>query len=150
MNHLGYIFIINENIYKGFIINFNVVSYMADDFTEEEKELIDKLYETGMNKNVAKALIFILKEGETKSRDIEINTGLRQPEVSVAVNDLMENNWISKEEVKKEGKGRPVHHYTLDKEFDGIISEIEEKEQEKIDKIKENIQKINELSTKVQ
>ena len=123
---------------------------MTESFTEEEKDLIDKLYETGMNKNVAKALIFILKEGETKSRDIEVNTGLRQPEVSVAVNDLMENNWISKEEVKKEGKGRPVHHYTLNKEFDKIISEVEEKEQKKIDEIKENIQEINVLSKKVQ
>ncbi|MFW6196750.1 MAG: ArsR family transcriptional regulator [Thermoplasmatota archaeon] len=118
---------------------------MTDKFTEEENKLIDRLYKTGMNRNVAKTLIFIVKEGETKSRDIESGTGLRQPEVSVAVNDLMENDWINKNEVKKEGKGRPVHHYTLNKKFDEIISEIEEKEQKKIAVIEENIQEIKKL-----
>ncbi len=123
---------------------------MPESFTEVETELIDRLYQTGMNKNVAKTLVFIVKEGETKSREIESGTGLRQPEVSVAVNDLMENDWITKDEVKKEGKGRPVHHYTLSKDFSDIISEIEEKEKEKVEEIEENIQEIKDLTKKVE
>ncbi|MFW6083059.1 MAG: ArsR family transcriptional regulator [Thermoplasmatota archaeon] len=118
---------------------------MTDEFTEEENKLIDRLNKTVMNRNVAKTLIFIFKKGETKSREIEAGTGLRQPEVSVAVNDLMENDWITKDEVKKEAKGRPVHHYTLKKDIDEIISEIEEREREKIDEIEENIQEIKKL-----
>lgn len=118
---------------------------MTGEFTEEENKLIDRLYKTGMNRKVAKTLIFIFKKGETNSREIEAGTGLRQPEVSVAVNDLMENDWITKDEVKKEGKGRPVHHYTLKKDFDEIISEIEEKEKEKIDEVEENVQEIKKL-----
>lgn len=123
---------------------------MADDFTNVEKELIDRLYQTGMNKNVAKTLVFIVKKGETKSRDIEAGTGLRQPEVSIAVNDLMENDWITKDEVKKEGKGRPVHHYTLKKDLKSIISEIEDRENEKVEDIKENIQEIKDLTDKLE
>lgn len=123
---------------------------MPDGFTEVETELIDRLYQTGMNKNVAKTLVFIVKEGETKSREIESGTGLRQPEVSVAVNDLMENDWITKDEVKKEGKGRPVHHYTLSKDFNDIISEIEEKEKEKVKEIEENIEEMKSFAKEIE
>ncbi len=123
---------------------------MDEGFTEEEKDLIDRLYKTGMSKNVAKTLLFILRKEETKSREIESETGLRQPEVSVAVNDLMEKDWISKDEVKKEGKGRPVHHYTLNKSFDKIISEVEEKEKKKVDEIEKNVEEIKDLKEKLE
>jgi len=123
---------------------------MDEGFTKEEKDLIDRLYRTGMSKNVAKTLLFILRKEETKSREIESETGLRQPEVSVAVNDLMEKDWISKDEVKKEGKGRPVHHYTLNKSFDKIISEVEEKEKKKVDEIEKNVEEIKDLKEKLE
>ncbi len=118
---------------------------MSDGFSNKEEELVDRLIETGLNKNVAKTLVYISGREEIKSREIESEIGLRQPEVSIAMQDLREKGWVTKRDIKKEGKGRPVHAYSLEKNLDEIIDEIEEEEKEKIDEIKENLNKIKEL-----
>ncbi len=118
---------------------------MANGFSKKEKELVNRLIKTGLNKNVAKTLVYISGRDEIKSREIESEIGLRQPEVSIAMQGLREKNWVTKRDIKKEGKGRPVHAYSLEKDLEEIIDEIEEKEKEKINEIEENIEKIKEL-----
>ncbi len=114
--------------------------------TDEEEELVDKLIKAGLQKNMARTLVFVAGRDETKSRDIENATDLRQPEVSIAMQELRERGWVSKRDIKKEGKGRPVHGYHLDKPIEEIIEEIENKERERIEDIKENINEIKELA----
>lgn len=118
---------------------------MADGFSKKEKELVDRLVKTGLNKNVAKTLVYISGRDEVKSREIESEIGLRQPEVSIAMQVLREKEWVSKRDIKKEGKGRPVHAYSLENDLEDIIKEIEDKEKEKIKEIEENIEKIKEI-----
>ena len=118
---------------------------MANGFSKKEKELVDRLIKTGLNKNVAKTLVYISGRDEIKSREIESEIGLRQPEVSIAMQDLREKEWVTKRDIKKEGKGRPVHAYSLEKSLKEIIGEIEEEEKEKISEIEENIEKIKKL-----
>jgi len=114
--------------------------------TDEKEELIDRFIKAGLQKNVARTLVFVASRDETKSREIEDATALRQPEVSIAMQELRERGWVSKRKIKKEGKGRPVHGYQLDKPIDEIIKEIEEKERECIAKIEENLEEIKELA----
>jgi len=114
--------------------------------TDEKEELIDKFIKAGLQKNVARTLVFVASRDETKSREIEDATALRQPEVSIAMQELRERGWVSKRKINKEGKGRPVHGYQLDKPIDEIIKEIEEKERECIAKIEENLEEIKELA----
>ncbi|MFW6176158.1 MAG: ArsR family transcriptional regulator [Thermoplasmatota archaeon] len=118
---------------------------MSDGFSKKEEELVERLIKTGLNKNVAKTLVYIAGRDEIKSREIESEIGLRQPEVSIAMQDLREKDWVAKRDIKKEGKGRPVHAYSLEKDIEEIIDEIEEEEKEKIAKIEENIEKIKKL-----
>lgn len=113
--------------------------------TKEQKELVDKLIEAGLQKNIARTLVFVAGRDETKSRDIEDATNLRQPEVSIAMQDLRERGWVTKRDIKKEGKGRPVHGYRLDNPIEEIIKEIEEKERERINEIEENLEQIKKL-----
>lgn len=114
--------------------------------TDEKEELIDRFIKAGLQKNVARTLVFVASRDETKSREIEDATALRQPEVSIAMQELRERGWVSKRKINKEGKGRPVHGYQLDKPIDEIIKEIEEKERECIAKIEENLEEIKELA----
>lgn len=116
--------------------------------TSEGKELVDRLIKTGLNKNQAKALLAIAKEESVTSREIEDHTSLRQPEASIAINELREKGWVSKGKKNKEGRGRPVHIYSLDKDFSAILKKIEEEEKEKIQEIKDNIQKLRESAEK--
>ncbi|NMC34365.1 MAG: MarR family transcriptional regulator [Veillonellaceae bacterium] len=93
--------------------------------TKKEEEFIDVLTDLGMKRTVAKVLIFLSNTPEATSRAIERETDLRQPEVSIAVHDLIERGWISNHESKPEGMGRPMKKYRLAKPFPQIIDIIE-------------------------
>ena len=118
---------------------------VKNNFSEEQKELIERLYKTDLDNNVPEVLVVIAGRDETKSREIENETGLRQPEVSIAMQEIREKGWVTKRDVKKKGKGRPVHAYSLDKPFKEIIEEIKEKERHKIEEIENNLERIKDL-----
>ena len=100
------------------------------------------LVHTGMPKNVARALVFLSAHGETTSVEIEKATGLRQPEVSIAMMDLRKRKWVDKRDIKKEGKGRPVHSYRLSVPWSEILAQIDREEQSKIERIEANRKKL--------
>src|SRR3989304_248167 len=77
--------------------------------SRRDETLVDLLIETGLSRNIAKTLVFLSKRDETTSVEIEKATGLRQPEVSIAMQELRRRKWVDKRDIKKEGKGRPVH-----------------------------------------
>lgn len=111
-----------------------------------DDEVIERLIFTGMSKNLAKTLVFLSKRDETTSVQIEKATGLRQPEVSLAMQELRRRRWVTKRDVKKEGKGRPVHAYRISKSFSRIISTIENQEDKKIEKIVKNMNQLRSLT----
>ncbi|NYT19549.1 MAG: transcriptional regulator, partial [Methanosarcinales archaeon] len=51
---------------------------------------------------------------ELSSQDIEKATGLRQPEVSVAMRSLYERGWVEERDEKRtKCRGRPAKYYSL-------------------------------------
>jgi predicted transcriptional regulator len=100
-------------------------------FDEKEAEFVQLLVAIGTKRTVANVLVFLANTPEASSRDIERGTDLRQPEVSIAIQYLTEQSWISVRETKAASKGRPVKIYTLAKPISQIIGHIErEKEKE--------------------
>jgi predicted transcriptional regulator len=104
--------------------------------------LIDLLIQAGVPKNVTKTLVCLTKKEETTSVEIEKATGLRQPEVSIAMQDLRKRRWVRKRDIKKEGKGRPVHAYRLSLSLEDIVGVLEKEAKGKIAKIERNIREI--------
>jgi len=111
-----------------------------------DNEVIERLIFTGMSKNLAKTLVFLSKRDETTSVQIEKATGLRQPEVSLAMQELRRRRWVTKRDIKKEGKGRPVHAYRISKSFGRIITTIRNQEDKKIEKIVKNMNELHSLT----
>ncbi len=111
-----------------------------------DNEVIERLIFTGMSKNLAKTLVFLSKRDETTSVQIEKATGLRQPEVSLAMQELRRRRWVTKRDIKKEGKGRPVHAYRISKSFSRIITTIRNQEDKKIEKIVKNMNELHSLT----
>ena len=73
-------------------------------------------------------------------------TGLRQPEVSIAMRTLRRENWVDEKDVKSsEGKGRPHKVYTLITPLDEIIRSIEDAKRKKSAEAMESIRKLKEL-----
>ncbi|HUT26841.1 MAG: ArsR family transcriptional regulator [Methanomassiliicoccales archaeon] len=119
---------------------------MADKgFSKKDESLVELLVNTGMPKNVAKTLAFLRKKEETTSVEIEIMTALRQPEVSIAMQELRRRKWVIKRDIKKEGKGRPVHAYKLAIPFDKIIETLEKEERKRMESIEKNTDQLKAL-----
>ena len=111
-------------------------------FTEEDEEFSNLLTELGLKRNVAKVLIYLAMTQEATSREIERSSDLRQPEVSIAMRTLKENEWIDSRESKAESKGRPVKIYSLSKPIAEIMDQIEKSKREEIENHLQLIQEI--------
>jgi predicted transcriptional regulator len=94
-------------------------------FTSKEQEFVDLLTEIGTSKNVANILVFLANVPQATSRDIERGTGLRQPDVSTAVKELMVKSWV-REETINAGRGRPNKFFELAMPMTGIVQVLEE------------------------
>jgi len=110
--------------------------------TRKDEALVDLLTATGLPKNLAKTVVFLARRDETTSVDIEKATGLRQPEVSLAMQELRARRWVEKRDIKKEGKGRPVHGYRLTLAFETLVDSITREERRKIQAIEENLRRL--------
>ena len=110
--------------------------------SRKDESLVDLLVRTNLSKNIAKTLVFLSKREETTSVEIEKATGLRQPEVSISMQELRRRRWVEKRDIKKEGKGRPVHAYRLTVPFESIVEILAREVRAKIEDIESNIRKL--------
>ncbi len=74
-------------------------------FDEKERDIADALISLGVNRMSAMALAYLQDTNSATSTDLERAAGLRQPEVSLAMKQLMEHGCITKRDEKKAGKG---------------------------------------------
>jgi predicted transcriptional regulator len=93
---------------------------------ENDHIFIETLRNLGTSRNVATMMAYLMNVDEASSREIEISTGLRQPEVGLAMRLMNNQSWVSVRSEKKPGKGRPVKIYSLMAPVDEIISYYED------------------------
>src|SRR5512139_3800616 len=94
---------------------------------EVEYEMVELFRRLNINRPVALTLACLSKGEEISSQCIEMVSGLRQPEVSIAMRYLRENDWIDmREEKKNQGKGRLVKLYILMVAMEMCFDSIEE------------------------
>ena len=113
---------------------------------EKEQELVEALEAVGVRRNVATIIVYLKDLEEATSRDIEKGSGLRQPEVSIAMRALREKGWIAERDVKGSGKGRPTRLYRLVISIDEIIGYFEEIKRRESARAIETIQRLKEIS----
>lgn len=111
-------------------------------FDEKDERVVDLFTELGMPKNLAKTLMYICQVNECRSTDIEQGADLRQPEVSVAMQELRKRGWVTKHDLKKKGKGRPVHVYQPTTSLDEILNTFEEEKLTEMKTIQSNISEL--------
>jgi predicted transcriptional regulator len=114
-------------------------------FDKKDEEIVDALISLGMNRPAARMLAYIQQVNEATSVELEMGTGLRQPEVSIAAKQLAERDWINERDEKKPGKGRPFKIYSLKVEFKYIIAQLEKQQKKAVDETKGKIERLKEL-----
>lgn len=118
---------------------------MVEELSDKEERIVKLLSETGLNRNIAKVVVFLSKVGEAISRDIERAANLRQPEVSLAMKELKDWEWVKERELKKKGKGRPLKSYKLTLDLKEIVSELVNKKREEIKRIEKDLLELEKL-----
>jgi len=114
---------------------------------EVEYEMVDLLRRLNINRPVALTLACLSKGEEISSQNIEMVSGLRQPEVSIAMRYLRENDWVEmREEKKNQGKGRPIKLYRLTVPMEKIINRIEENVLAESKVVLQNIERLKNIS----
>jgi len=112
---------------------------------EKDEEIADILISLGMTRNVAMSLTYLQNMSSATSVDLERVARLRQPEVSIAMRQLKERDWIDEREEKTPGKGRPYKVYSLKVGFKDIVSQLEKQQKKVVDKAKANVGRLKEL-----
>jgi len=114
---------------------------------DSDEELSEILISSGLSRPVAKTLAYLKKVDTATSVDLERGTGLRQPEVSIAMRQLNPLDWIEEIEEKKPDKGRPNKVYSLKVGFKDIIAHLEKEQNKTIDDGMASIKRLKELVT---
>ena len=120
---------------------------MSEQYISKDSEMVELLRKLNISRPVAKTLACLADGRELTSHSIEMSSGLRQPEVSIAMRYLKNNNWVEiREEKRDNGKGRPVKFYKLIVSMEQIIEKIEESVLEERKMILKNIEELKKIS----
>jgi predicted transcriptional regulator len=114
---------------------------------EKDQEFIDALRSLNVPRNVAGLITYLANTNDATSRQIEMGTNLRQPEVSIAMRTLRQNNWVNERDVKAEGKGRPMKVYKLRVTIQEIIQHYEAEKNNEAAETMRSIQRLKELKS---
>lgn len=126
---------------RGIIIRQSTVNVLDD----KDLEIIEALRSLDVPRNVATLITYLANLNEANSREIEMATGLRQPEVSIAMRTLRQNNWVNEREIKAEGKGRPMKVYKLSTPIEEIIKHYGDVKNNESTQDMKSIQKLREM-----
>ncbi|WP_292466338.1 transcriptional regulator [Methanolobus sp.] len=114
---------------------------------EKGYEIIELLQGLDVPRTEAISIACLVCGGELTSQNIEQASGLRQPEVSIAMRPLRERGWIEERSEKKNTeKGRPVKYYKLIVPFEVIVKAFESKALKKNMEMVEALEQLKELS----
>ena len=114
-----------------------ISSFVLD---KEDGKVVQLFAELGMPKNLAKTLMYISQVDECRSADVEKSANLRQPEVSIAMQELRNRGWAEIQSFKKKkGKGRPIHIYKATMPLSQVMEEIEQEKTKELEAVKDNM-----------
>ena len=119
----------------------------ASDRKLERDEFASILIQLGLKRNVAKVLAYLAAVAEATSREIETGSGLRQPEVSIAMREIRRLDWIVERDEKNPGKGRPYRIYRLNKSLPEMVDFLEAEKSKESERIMEQIEKLKSLKS---
>jgi len=108
-------------------------------FDKDDDKAVQLFVKLGMPKNIAKTLLYISQFDECKCADIEQATDMRQPEVSIAMQELHRKGWVKRRDFKKKGKGRPVHIYKPTVHLSEILKSFEQEKSKEVERVKNDI-----------
>lgn len=117
------------------------------DIAAERDEFASILIKIGLKRNVAKVLTYLAGVPEATSREIEIGSDLRQPEVSIAMREIRRLEWVRERDERNPGKGRPYRIYKLNRSLPDIVQYLESENAKEAERVMKQIEKLKSLKS---
>ena len=117
------------------------------DIAAERDEFASILMKIGLKRNVAKVLTYLAGVPEATSREIEIGSNLRQPEVSIAMREIRRLGWVAERDERNPGKGRPYRIYKLNCSLPDILQYLESENAKEAEKVMKQIERLKSLKS---
>ena len=112
---------------------------------EKDDKAVQLFVGLEMPKNLAKTLLYISQFDECKCADVEQGADMRQPEVSIAMQELLRRGWVKKRDLKGKGRGRPVHIYKPTMHLSEILKTFEQEKLKEVESVKKGISELKNL-----
>jgi predicted transcriptional regulator len=109
-------------------------------------ELVEVLQSIGIQRNYSLVLTSLSAEDWTDTIRLQKSCGLRQPEVSVAIRELMAIEMVEIEPQRNGQRGRPRHKYRLKGNLFEIIKPYVEEAQNELNKLESSLSLLNKVS----
>ena len=109
-------------------------------------ELISLLKQLGLNHPTANVLICLHHHDNLDSVGIQNICNLRQPEVSIAINELKAINAIKIIPQQLRSRGRPKHIYSLNGSLEDVLQPIIYNAQDKLIRMQQQLEDIGKIT----
>ena len=111
----------------------------------DQYELLESLQRGGISDPAARVLVSLLIEGANDSQGLQENCGIRQPEVSIGIAELRELEIVEFKSVRRNGRGRPRHKYSLCGDLEETLEPILLRARMKLDNLAREISKLEKI-----
>jgi len=113
---------------------------------EKDNEIVNILTRIGMAKNTAKVFVAIKELNNPDTKQIMQFTGIMQPQISVAVRQLIDMGYVESTSKQTENRGRPISYFSFKNSITEIINGIELMVEKRINAEKRELERLRELT----
>lgn len=114
--------------------------------TQPENLIVDMLDNIGVSINVAYVLVSLHEGGNLSSKELQSSCGLRQPEISVAMKELLNDDMVRCEAQNGGGRGRPCHRYSLNGDLFAVIKPFINDAESRLNKLTVDLARLDKVS----
>ena len=113
---------------------------------EKDNEIVNILTRTGMARNTSKVFVAIKELNNPDTKQMMQFTGIMQPQISVAVRQLIDMGYVESKTEQTENRGRPISYFSFCVPIEDILSDLTMRVLVKIDAEKQKIERLKELT----
>jgi len=113
---------------------------------EKDNEIVNILTRIRMARNTAKVFVAIKELDNPDTKQIMQFTGIMQPQISVAVRQLIDMGYVESKTDQTKNRGRPISYFSFKNSITDIINDIELMVEKRINTEKRELERLRELT----
>ena len=115
----------------------------------DSKEMVALLVSLGVDENTSRTLLCLHAHGSSTSSQLQKRCNLRQPDVSISINQLSKLGVVDIVSTTSNGRGRPSHIYQLSLPLNEALLPFREQAVKRLNSIQDDLSRLSELTDSI-